>query len=534
MKYLPRKMTFLLIVALSSGFTFAKSNHLRQPKRNLSDTSGISLLKISITDTLNRQTLKFSIDDTLSIEALRAAPADSFSSSTFTALKGITTFRGGPFRDRASAGTIEKRPVSLKIKWTFNTHPSGEWGGGAGWTGQPSVVQWPDSIRAVMNLYAQFLTQSGFAEVIFGSLDGNIYFLDLDSGKPSRPAINIKNPIKGSVSVDPRGYPLLYCGQGISLNKEFRFRIFSLVDQKILYYINGYDAYAFRGWAAFDGAALINPKNDRMYLGGENGVFYALKLNSKFEQTTRTMSIAPDILKYHYKMKEGHQQGIENSVAAYHDKIYFADNDGYIQCLDLQTFKPQWILHNHDDTDASLMIEAQDSIPYLYTGSEVDKQGDKGSAFLKKLNGNTGSTVWERKFDCLTVRGEHPVNGGMLSTPILGKMKSNDRVIFSLSRYGGMNKGLLVALDKMTGETIYEVKLNNYTWSSPVDIYDTEGNMYIFLADSRGYVMLFDGADGSMIYQEKIADIFEASPVVFDNKIIIPSRPSKVFCLEID
>jgi outer membrane protein assembly factor BamB len=484
-------------------------------------------------DTLTRANLRFSVNDITGIETFKPALEDSFSASHFTALKGITTFRGGPYRDRATAGAIEKRPVSLSVKWVFHTRPQGKWGGGAGWTGQPAVVQWPDSIRALMNLKSEYATQSDFTEVVFGSLDGNIYFLDLNTGRPSRNPIDIKNPIKGTVTIDPRGYPMLYCGQGIANQEEFGFRIFSLIDQKLLYYINGHDAYALRSWAAFDGAALINPKNDRMYLGGENGILYSLKLNSRLDVPAKTMSIHPQVLKYRYEVNREHHQGIENSVTAYRDHVYFADNHGYIQSLDLTTLTPGWIFFNHDDTDATLVLEPEGQVPFLYTGCEVDKQGDHGAAYLKKINGTTGGTVWERKFECFTVRGKEPVNGGLLSTPIIGKGKSSHQVIFCLSRYGGMSTGLLVALDKNTGKTDYEVKLNSYAWSSPVDIYDAAGNMYIFLADSHGRVMLFDGADGAMIYQAKIADLFEASPVVFDNKIIIPSRPDKIFCLEI-
>jgi methionine synthase I (cobalamin-dependent) len=58
--------------------------------------------------------------------------------------------------------------------------------------------------------------------------------------------------------------------------------------------------------------------------------------------------------------------------------------------------------------------------------------------------------------------------------------------------------------------------------------------MFVFLADSKGFVMLFDGATGALIYKEKIADIFEASPAAFGNKIVIASRPRKIFCLEVN
>ena len=421
----------------------------------------------------------------------------------------------------------------MVVKWAIKTKPTGSWGGGAGWTGQPVVAEWPDSILKEMNVFDEFKTQDTFMEVIVGSLDGHIYFLDLATGRNSRSPINIKNPIKGSVAIDPRGLPLLYAGQGINVEKQFGFRIFSLLDQSLLHFINGRDPFAFRSWAAFDGAALINPKNDRMVLGGENGLIYNIKLNTRLDSATRCLAIAPQELKYRYKTGPSHQQGIENSVAAFQDKIYFADNHGYIQCLSLVTMKPVWILQNHDDTDATIVIKPECGVPFLYTGNEVDKQGKKGFSYLKKINGNTGETVWERKFACLTVLGEHPVNGGMLSTPVVGRMKGTGKIIFSLSRYNGLNKGLLVALDQMTGQTLYEIALDNYAWSSPLDLYDKEGNMYIFLADSGGNVMLFDGDNGALIHQRKVADLFEASPVAFDNMIVIPSRPNKIFCIEL-
>jgi outer membrane protein assembly factor BamB len=122
----------------------------------------------------------------------------------------------------------------------------------------------------------------------------------------------------------------------------------------------------------------------------------------------------------------------------------------------------------------------------------------------------------------------------MLSTPVLGKNNSDSLAVFCLSRYGGLNKGLLVALHKQSGEIVWKTPLDNYAWSSPLDIYDEAGNMYLFLADSKGFVMLFDGIDGKLIYKEKIAELFEASPASFNDKIVIASRPRKIFCLEVN
>lgn len=90
--------------------------------------------------------------------------------------------------------------------------------------------------------------------------------------------------------------------------------------------------------------------------------------------------------------------------------------------MNVRTNETVWALPALDDTDATIVVEAEDGIPYLYTGTEVDKQGSKGYAYLRKINGLTGKVVWQMKYECLSVvGGDHPVNGGVLATPVIGK-----------------------------------------------------------------------------------------------------------------
>ena len=490
----------------------------------------VNLKRNRTVDTISRA--KFKFEKQLPHSSNPAFKTVSFPSS-FSKVEGVSTFRGGPYRDRPSYGVLENRPKSLKVKWSYATGGDAKWGGGAGWTGQPCIIKWSDSVRGLMNVLPAIKADPNFKEVILGSLDGKIYFLDLENGKPSRPAININNPIKGTVTVDPRGWPVLYAGQGISNTGEFGVRIFNLIDQQKVYFINGRDSFAYRPWSAFDGAPLVAEDSDVLFLGGENGLVYSIHLNSAFAMSHPYYSLSPEVTKYRYQFNPTQYQGIENSLVGYKDRLYFSDNNGFIQCLSSEDFNPIWFTQNHDDTDATLVLEEENGVPFLYTGNEVDLQGAKGYTYVKKLNGNDGSTVWESKFACLTIRGEHPVNGGMLSTPVIGKQNGSDLAVFSISRYNGMNKGLLVALKKSSGEKVWELLLDNYAWSSPLDIYDRQGNMYVFLADSKGFVMLFDGLNGDLIYKAKIAELFEASPAAFDNKIVIASRPREIFCLEV-
>lgn len=179
-------------------------------------------------------------------------------SENYTDMEGIITFRGNSLRNRPSYGISNIESERLVKHWEFNTIGRSTWGGGSGWTGQPTIVRWSEEIKEIMNIEEEFKNKEGFTEVIQGSLDGNIYFLDLNSGKPSRKPIYIKNPIKGSLSIDPREYPLLYIGDGINETGRFGYRIFSLIDGEELFFIKGNDSFAYRGWGAFDGSGIIN------------------------------------------------------------------------------------------------------------------------------------------------------------------------------------------------------------------------------------------------------------------------------------
>ncbi|WP_183108680.1 PQQ-binding-like beta-propeller repeat protein [Thermohalobacter berrensis] len=427
---------------------------------------------------------------------------------------------------------VDIKEKKLIKSWEFTTS-SLSWGGGAGWTGQPVIVKWPDKVKKIMNIKEKFKNKKDFVEVIYGSLDGKIYFFDLESGELSRKPISIKNPIKGSVSIDPRGYPLLYVGQGIPETGKIGYRIFNLINGKLLYFINGIDSIAFRKWGAFDGSALINRNTDTFILGGENGLFYFVKLNTNFDINKGTIKINPKLIKYRYKIKNNNFQGIENSVAAYRNVAYFADNGGSIQAIDLTTLSPIWALEKSDDIDATITLEIDNGIPYLYSGTEVDKQGKNGMSIIRKLNGLNGKIVWKKEYRCLSVKGKHPINGGMFATNVIGKKEIKNIVIFTLARYKNFNSSLMVALDKKTGKEIWRWEMKNYSWSSPVDIYSKNGKAYIIQCDSKGYMYLIKGKTGKIVDKIDLKFNIESSPAVYTNYAVIATRGDKIYCVKI-
>lgn len=451
----------------------------------------------------------------------------------YSDIEGIFTFRGNSLRNSPSFGQADLNEKELEVLWEFKTSSS-SWGGGAGWTGQPSIVKWPKELRENMNIYDEFKNKEDFTEVIYGSLDGNVYFLELGSGKPTRDKIRVGNPIKGSLSIDPRGIPLLYVGEGINESGVVGFNIYSLIDGSNLYELNGRDKYANRGWPAFDSSAIVNEATDSVVVGGENGLLYNIKLNTNYDKNNNTISIDPKINRYNFSsaFSKG-RLGIENSVATYANLGYFADNGGVIQCIDLNNLKPVWSVNGFDDIDATLTIDIEDDKPYIYCGNEVDHQGTRGVSKIKKIDGLTGDIIWEKEFECESLLGKKPNNGGLMATNVIGKNNIDNISIFSLARYNGFNKGGMFALNKENGEIVWEKLFDNYMWSSPVDIYDKNGNGYIVQGDSAGYLHLIDGNNGNTKSSVLLNGNIESSPAVFNDVLVVATRNGTIYGVKI-
>jgi hypothetical protein len=450
----------------------------------------------------------------------------------YTEVAGVLTFRGSNERSAPAYGTTNMKQLSPTLVWEKKTKSS-SWGGGAGWTGQPAIVRWAPEVLRTMNVKTQFLSKNDFTEVIYASLDGYVYFMDLETGEETRSPIKVGNPIKGSVSVDARGYPLLYIGEGIPENGTIGFSLYSLTDQKRLLHVNGKDSFAYRTWGAFDSSAVFNRLDDTLLVGGENGLLYHLKLNTDFNPDKKTLSIRPVISKYRYKAAGNAYPGIENSVAVYHDLAFFADNGGTVQAMNLKTYLPEWSLPAIDDTDASIVIEQAGGIPYLYTGTEVDKQGKSGNSYIRKINGLTGKVVWQKKYPCFSLLGDHPVNGGLLATPVLGKKEIGNLVIFTIARYGTFAGGLMVALDKESGQEAWRLPMKDYAWSSPVDVYDNNGKGYLVQADSVGKISVVAASSGKVVGSLNIGTNIESSPAIFDDFVVVASRGGKIYGLKL-
>jgi len=477
---------------------------------------------------------------------------------------GILTFRGNNFRNCASWGTVHidtSKPVDQHFEkvWEFkemqwkSTPLSSSWSWiGAGWTGQPLAVRWDYDLQQLMNMYPEKRTKQNLTEIILASQDGHVYFLDLDDGTKTRDPINVGATIKGTPAVDPRGYPILYVGQGDDNGDrgQVGYRIYNLLSGQMMYFQQGLDARAHRSnWGACDSSPIIDGKADTLIYPSENGMIYTVKLNTNFNPKSGVLTMQPETIVYRYSVdgQSGGQFGIESSMSIYDHYGWCSDNGGNLLCIDLNSMSMVWSRKLDDDSDVTPVIEEENGHVYLYTGTEVDWQnsagGDyQGSSFTYKIDAMTGETVWKKTQGCYTHNGESSsddINGGMLGTPISGKKSMSNLVIFSYCMTKNVSYGnALVAYDKATGNEVWRYDWNTYTWSSPVDVYDENGNGYIVVFDSQGQGHLVDGANGTRVgliqglKQDNLGN-FEASPIVVDDMIVIAQRSPAIYGVKI-
>lgn len=466
------------------------------------------------------------------VDSYKAEQTISFGKpEDYFALPGIATFRGNNFRNNPTYGTADVQLRTLSKAWSSNNVGSLNGWPGMGWTGQPLMVQWDAETKAIMNMYPDKKAKEGLVEVIYATLDGNIYFYDLDDGSFTRKPINVGMNFKGAGSLDPRGYPIMYVGSGDDIGTtKPRMYIISLIDGSILYERSGVDAFSNREWCAFDSAPLVDKETDTLIWPGESGVLYTIKLNTDYNKAAGTLTIAPEeVVKTRYSTKRSNEDtywlGYEPSAVIVDRYLYISENGGMFFCIDLDTMNLVWAQDTRDDSNSTPVFE-WDGMDggYIYTAPSLHwtAYNNKGYICIYKLNAKTGEIVWEKRFDCYTVSG---VSGGVQSTPLLGKpgTQLEGLILYTVARTPNSGTGKLVALSTETGEIVWEKAMDNYTWSSPVAVYTETGEAYTIVGDSMGKMFMVDYM-GNTLSTIDLETNIEASPAVYENTLVIGTR----------
>jgi len=464
----------------------------------------------------------------------------------YSSIEGITAFRGNNFRDTASYGYASINNAKFGTSWQRATGSLGGDAGrmwtGHGWTGQPLIVKWPIETRRIMNMHRWAKDQEELVEVVYASMDGYVYFQELSTGKDTRDRLFLGWSFKGSGTLDPRGYPLLYLGAGDNNSRgAARILIVSLIDGSVLHQFGNGDSFAYRGWHAADSSPLVDAENDRLIYPSENGIIYILTLNTKYDPVEGKISIEPETIKWRYRGKRSNVNGrywygIENSMAVYEGYAYFADNGGHMFCLDLNTLKTVWMHDTLDDTNTSpvFSIENQRAYIYISTGFHGGWRAPADSRAVVpvwKLDAETGEVIWQVNYQCYTVSG---VSGGVQGTIALGIYDLEDLIFVPVARTPSIGTGVLAAISKSSGEVVWEFQTSRYSWSSPVCVYTRDGKGYVVYITTNGDMHLLDGLTGELLDKFSLGGaLVEASPAVYENTVVVGTRGQRIWGVNI-
>ena len=522
------KRTILFLIPLLLGFS---CTHKQQQPIELTAPEPIAV------DTMPEITVIESFPDTIYASAEQLMfQIDTFDKTLPSMLSnledayegkpGIFAFRGSASRNPNYYGHLSDDSINIKVDWEFTTRSDftktslGVWEGGSGWTGQPLYVQWPDSLLNRFKASPDSICKNlNNQEIIVASLCGDLYFIDFQSGEPSRQAFNTGNVLKGTPSINPELNGHVYIGHGVHKDTPFGTQVFDLFSHSMINTF-GRDKNAWRGWGGYDSSPVM--AGGFLFRPGENGTLYkyyvgdgGYTLQSTLRYSTTQAKASP---------------GMESSMAICRNYGYVGDNAGNILCINLNTMQPVWRYWNHDDTDASPVVEEKDGIPYVYTGCEVDRQGNSGFCHFVKLNGLTGELIWEDTIPCQRLHyGDWSSDGGMYVTPLIGGGDCDGMIFSAFCIHTSKVSGCFMAFDKRDGKKLYQTQLKHYCWSSPVAFYNDRNEMYVFVGDTAGNVYLIQGKTGEIVASAHIGSNFESSPIVVDNKIIVGSRGNKIY-----
>lgn len=461
----------------------------------------------------------------------------------YTELEGIVTFRGDNFRSGAAYGTASVSSKTLTKAWSKSTSglsdSDGTYWSGSGWTGQPLIVKWPEATRKnISAMYDWAREKEGLVEVIYATLDGHVYFYELTSGEYTRDPLNLGFNYKGAGALDPRGYPILYVGSGVdSVNGRSRVKVVNLIDNSVMFEFGHNETFANRGWHMFDSSPLVSAETDQLIYPGENGILYIIHLNTKYNEQTGELSVDPDnIVKWKYNgVRSGSRYwlGVESSAAIINNYIFLADNGGNLMCLDLNTLELVWVQDVLDDTNCSPVVDVEDGHPYIYISTSFHygwRSYSTAEIPIFKIDAETGEIVWRTDYTCYTVQD---LSGGVQGTIAVGKNKLSDMIFVPVARTPGASSGTLAALKKDTGEVVWEKETSMYSWSSPVDFYDADGNGYLLYCNSGFNMFLIDGKTGEQLDYMNLGGNIEASPAMYGNYAVVGTRAMRTYCIQV-
>lgn len=472
-------------------------------------------------------------------DVLKMPAGDSYTTLPY----GVMTYRGTAFRQNAAVSHVGDIS-SMEIAWTAEAGSAKGASStyyGIGWTGQPAIVKWSKEVREATNMVEEKRGTTALKEVIVAGLDGNLYFLDLADGQPTRDAVKVGYPMKGTPSLHPLGYPIMTVGQYArkmaSGTGDIGLRFYNLLTQKQEYMIDGLDGKMDRPYydvGSFETSALVDPTTDTLVTAGTNGLLYLTKLNTEFDYNNGTIKIDPEtvVLKSRTSKQKGKYTAVESSLAMYANYVYYADSEGILRCVDTSSLKTMWAVDTEDAVQAAISLDFdEDGNLWLYTANTLTVRS-KGDCQIRRYNAMTGEEDWSLSINAVK-KSKNGKTAGATASAVIGQNELSDLAYFAISNLSkngtaeifegseSAASGVLLAVNKKTGSIVWAQELDSYVYSSPVAVYSEDGKGWIIQASANGTLYLMDGLTGQVLNTLELEGTIEGSPAVYGSTLVI-------------
>jgi outer membrane protein assembly factor BamB len=348
--------------------------------------------------------------------------------------------------------------------------------------------------------------------------------MDLVTGDATRDPVELGYPANGVLALQTNASPMLAIGQHVSvLSKKTidnGLHLFNLLNNKELTLVDGRDKLMQSNYSGFNGAPLFDKNSGDMIVSGENGLLYTMETNGDFDHILGTLTISPSYQRYSWLAsgQKAKATNVDGSVAMYGSYVYFADQTGILQCVDINSLTPLWAVDTGDNTDATVALDMEDdSTVALYTGNTILSQGRKGVCTIRRYDALTGAQAWAYEVPDLAYTTAAEV--GCYASPVVGQNAVSDLVFFTVTN--GESGATVYALEKDTGAVRWSQALETPTVSSPVAVYNLEGDAWLVQAESDGKLHLMNAETGKIVNTLQLEGEVEASPAVYRDVLVI-------------
>ncbi len=351
---------------------------------------------------------------------------------------------------------------------------------GMGWTGQPTISE-RDDVGGAARTWA-----------IFGGYDGNIHFMDAGSGQRLLPDVETGDIIKGTPTVDPDGFPLVYSG---SRDDLLRVIAFDRPGQaEVLWTLDSESVQPVIWNDDWDSSPIV--LGDYLVVGSESGRFWVIKLNRSTDGAG-LVQVDPQVV---------------FTTEAWDQEVLGANGDDVASVESLRHGLRQHRLLRHLSR-AGVGLRPRARCP---TGASLSRCSASGPAATTTHRSSsttrasstspasTTATCHVRARSARSPSSTRPSQPtrwcGRSTTRARSRAVSTARPGISGDVvYFGTNGGRLVAADRATGAIIWEKRIPAPVWGSPVIVDDT-----LLIGDCEGFLHAYDVSDPAVDPPERL------------------------------